>query len=261
MQNQQKYGLTYKMQLGPDPYVFTSDPKLMEALTSSSTQITKSQAYKFLKNWLGDGLVSAANPRWRAHRRMITPSFHFNILKDFLPVFYKNECNLVEHWKKALGNDTKLIDVFADVSSCALDIICETAMGLSVNALKEGEQSKYMKSVRFLGRTVIERTFSFWMRFDALYRFSHWYKVEMDSVGQVKSTTKDVIKRKRIEVHANGKPIRSESDIGAKKRMAFLDYMITAAKENGSTMTDLELSEEVDTIIFAVSLILKVKLG
>jgi hypothetical protein len=42
------------------------------------------------------------------------------------------------------------------------------------------------------------------------------------------------------------------TNLGAKKRHAFLDQMIQAVK-NGASLTDQELQAEVDTIMLAVS--------
>lgn len=44
-----------------------------------------------------------------------------------------------------------------------------------------------------------------------------------------------------------------ENDIGEKKRQAFLDLLMEAG-QNGSVLTDTEVKEQVDTIMFEVSI-------
>lgn len=44
-----------------------------------------------------------------------------------------------------------------------------------------------------------------------------------------------------------------DNDVGEKKRMAFLDLMLESA-QNGVVMNDNDIKEEVDTIMFEVSL-------
>lgn len=64
---------------------------------------------------------------------MLTPSFHFKILEDFLVTMNEQSRILVDKLaEKADGKTT--FDLFPHITYCALDIICESAMGRNVNA-------------------------------------------------------------------------------------------------------------------------------
>lgn len=53
--------------------------------------------------------------------QVITPTFHFKILEQFVEVFDKHSAIFVKNLAKFKGQD---FDVFPQVGLCALDIIC-----------------------------------------------------------------------------------------------------------------------------------------
>jgi cytochrome P450 len=63
--------------------------KLFQAILDSNVVITKGDEYNILKRWLGDGLLISKGEKWRKRRKLLTPSFHFNILQRFQSVFDK----------------------------------------------------------------------------------------------------------------------------------------------------------------------------
>lgn len=60
--------------------------------------------------------------RWRRQRKLITPTFHFQILEQFLEVFDKQSDVFVEKLEKEI--DGGPFDIMPYVTLCALDIMC-----------------------------------------------------------------------------------------------------------------------------------------
>ena len=42
--------------------------------------------YRYGKPWLGDGLLISRGKKWARNRRLLTPAFHFDILKPYMKV-------------------------------------------------------------------------------------------------------------------------------------------------------------------------------
>ena len=45
--------------------------------------------YRFLKPWLGDGLLLAGGAKHQRNRKLLTSAFHFDILKPYIDVYNK----------------------------------------------------------------------------------------------------------------------------------------------------------------------------
>ena len=67
-------------------------------------------------------VFSSTGSKWKIRRRMLTPTFHFKILHDFVHVFNDQSNVLLSKLKDHA--DGKPYNIFNDVTLCALDIIC-----------------------------------------------------------------------------------------------------------------------------------------
>jgi len=71
--------------------------------------------------------------KWRSRRKMITPTFHFAILNDFLEVMNEQGGILLEKLEKHV--DKEPFNIFTDITLCALDIICGKSSSVLVVGL------------------------------------------------------------------------------------------------------------------------------
>lgn len=61
--------------------------------------------------------------KWRRHRRLITPAFNANILKQFTPLLNQKNEILIKNLRKKL-NETKVFDLWDCIAPLSLDSIC-----------------------------------------------------------------------------------------------------------------------------------------
>uniref|UniRef100_A0A182SEC0 Cytochrome P450 n=1 Tax=Anopheles maculatus TaxID=74869 RepID=A0A182SEC0_9DIPT len=113
----------HRVWTGMTPEVRISKPEFVEQVIGSSKHIEKATMYRFLHDWLGNGLLTSKGERWHQHRKLITPTFHFNILDGFCDVFAENSQELVEHLQP-YADTGKPVNMYPFITKAALDIIC-----------------------------------------------------------------------------------------------------------------------------------------
>lgn len=117
-----KYGKIFRMFILHEHKVIITDPKDAEVILSSNKYIIKDSIYEIAKRWLGTGLLLSDGKKWFARRKVITPTFHFKILDQFVEVFDKNSTILAKNLEKRADGKTSF-NVMPDLCLAALDII------------------------------------------------------------------------------------------------------------------------------------------
>ncbi|KAL1450855.1 hypothetical protein WDU94_003170 [Cyamophila willieti] len=275
-----------KFWVGPRLLVFLKDPRDVEIILSSHVHIDKSPEYRFFKPWLGNGLLISTGEKWRAHRKLIAPTFHLNVLKSFLDLFNQNSRAVVEKMRKHNG---ETFDCHDYMSECTVEILLETAMG--VNKKTQNQSGfDYAMAVMKMCHILHERATKIWLRPDILFHLSSYSKQQVKLLDIIHTLTKRVLKKKKETFEKNRSEMLNsipspsigikeekkedkvkdktvveglsygqsaglkddldvEEDVGEKKRLAFLDLLIESA-QNGVVLTDEEIKEQVDTIMF-----------
>ncbi|XP_066993573.2 cytochrome P450 4C1 [Anabrus simplex] len=244
-----QYGTMFRVWIGPKLFIVLSDPKEVEVILSSTTQITKNVSYRFLYPWLGTGLLTSTGKKWHTRRKIITPTFHFKILEEFVDVFNTNGDILIKKLQKEVNGPE--FDIYNYVTLCALDIICETAMGVGVNA-QDNSSSEYVIAVQKLADIIIKRTFRPWLHPSFIFDQTELGKEQRHYLNVLHTTTNNVIKKRREELlKQNEKKSEktNEGDFGEKKRMALLDLLLQCS-QNGTPLSNDDIREETDTFMF-----------
>ncbi|KAB0797319.1 hypothetical protein PPYR_08313 [Photinus pyralis] len=225
--------------LGPQPRLVVCDPKTAEFVLSSTTIIDKSYEYNFFHDWLGTGLLTSTGQKWKSRRKLLTPAFHFQILEKYVDVFNKQSNILVEKLKERV--DAGPFDIFPYVALCTLDIICEAAMGVQINAQKNSTSS-YVLSVKEMCRIITERALSVTKMIHFLYKFTWAYQQQRKVLSILQGFTNSIIRSRKSTF--TGRTLHERSDEGLSKRVAFLDLLLEY------NLSDETVREEVDTFMF-----------
>ncbi|XP_023245154.1 cytochrome P450 4C1-like [Copidosoma floridanum] len=240
---------------GTQPVINIRKPHQIEKILTSTTIIKKSRFYNFVKPWLGEGLITTTGTRWFNHRRLITPAFHFGVLGEYSAVMRENVQALIELIDKECNRNPKApINIFDIIGRYTLDTICETAMGVSVNAIQQPD-NEYCQALHNITRLFTERVFRFWLASDFIYNKTPSGKQFRKAVKIMHKFTEKVIMdkhRERAEKKISGvTEIEEDNVYGKRKPKAFLDLLLDASENADSPLSLEELREEVDTFMFA----------
>ncbi|CAB3398790.1 unnamed protein product [Caenorhabditis bovis] len=224
-------------------FVWPLNGKAVAAIIDSTTEINKGKDYDFFKPWLGGGLLlEGAGERWRSHRKMLTPAFHFAKLAAYFEVFNAESRVLVECLDRH-ADDDEPVDVFAFIKRCALDVICGTAMGTKVDAQIEHEH-KYVRAVETFNRIAVVRSFNPFLQLEPIFWALGYRKQTNESLNELKNFTNTVIKKRKAAFDAGDVDIKT-----TKRKMNFLDLLLSMKEAN--VLTDEDIRQEVDTFMFA----------
>ncbi|XP_072402554.1 cytochrome P450 4C1-like [Diabrotica undecimpunctata] len=242
----ENHGPICHIYLGPlSDAVLVSDERFIEFILSSNKIIDKASQYEYLHSWLGTGLLTSTGQKWKQRRRMITPSFHFSILDNFVDVFNDVGEIFIQKLGEHVGEEN--FNIYPMVSLCTLDIICQAAMGVSVNAQTDGN-SEYVRNVKEMCRILTDRNFS--PLDPSLYPLTINYYKELKVIKVLHDHTDSVINRKIEEVKkSEEKNHNYVDDDGVKRKFAFLDLLLKS-NINGKPLSKADIREEVDTFMF-----------
>ncbi|XP_066257309.1 cytochrome P450 4d2-like [Euwallacea similis] len=235
--NLYEYGGTIRQYLGPKkPSLITANKNFLQFLCNNNKYICKSVFYKFLKPWLGEGLVTSDGQKWLSRRRALTSCFtQSTVLKDFVGVFDEKSESLIGSLSiKGEGS----INLHPIMKQLTLDIICETAMGVSRNPQESSKDGIYSSSIETLCEVIQNRMTSAWKIHDFCFRFSRDYFREKSALAVVDGMF-DLIVQKKLE---------KTSVKGEKKTMLDLLMEITI---DGKPLSRDDLREEINTFMFA----------
>ncbi|NP_001165938.1 cytochrome P450 4AB21 isoform X1 [Nasonia vitripennis] len=239
--------------------VSISDPDDVETLLTSQKHIEKGYSYKNLQPWLKMGLLTSTGEKWRRRRKILTPAFHFNILKKYVDITNENAERFVEKMRDDEGDDT-VQDLAPLTSKYTLNIICESAMGVALDEIESKAAEKYKNAVYTMGNITIYRItrpyLTDWVM-NICWRLKKLQEKTLKTLHEF--TDKVIMERKAQHKNTDYKYIKNLADdikesefdyvtSGRKKRLAMLDLLLSA--EMDGLIDDDGIREEVDTFMF-----------
>ncbi|KAI8038469.1 uncharacterized protein LOC128254616 [Drosophila gunungcola] len=219
-----------------------------ENVLNDPNMINKGLVYNFLHPFLRTGLLTSTGKKWHARRKMLTPTFHFNILNQFQEVFKTESIKFLQQFK---GQDEVIISLNDVIPRFTLNSICETAMGVKLDEMAE-KGDRYRENFKQIEECFIRRLSNPLLWSDSLFNIFA-AKDYASALNVVHSFSSEIIAKRRVllkdELDNRGSTQAADDDeFITKKRFAMLDTLICAEKDG--LIDHIGICEEVDTLMF-----------
>ncbi|XP_067365377.1 cytochrome P450 4B1-like isoform X2 [Channa argus] len=241
----QLYPYAFPLWFGPFVcFLNVHHPDYVKTLLTS-TEPKDDVAYTFIKSWIGEGLLVSEGQKWFRHRRLLTPGFHYDILKPYVKLMSDSAQTMLDKWE-CYAKTNESFELFEHVSLMTLDSILKCAFSYCSNCQTVGGTNAYIKAVFDLSYFVNLRFRVFPYHNDLIFHLSpHGYryrkarKVACDHTAEVIRKRKEALKEEK-----------KLDRVQAKRNLDFLDILLFARDENQQGLSDEDLRAEVDTFMF-----------
>ncbi|XP_068592039.1 cytochrome P450 4B1-like [Cebidichthys violaceus] len=241
----QQYNYAFPLWFGPFVCVLNIQHPDYVKTVFKSTEPKDKLAYRFLVPWIGEGLLVSNGPKWFRNRRLLTPGFHYDVLKPYINLMSDSTKTMLDKWER-YANSNESFELFNHVSLMTLDTILKCAFSDNSNCQTESGINAYIKAVYDLSNLINLRLRTFPYHNDLIFYLSpHGFRFRK-ACRVTHRHTEEVIRKRREALKEENKLDHMQT----KKNMDFLDILLLARDENEQGLSDEDIRAEVDTFMF-----------
>ncbi|CAL8406961.1 unnamed protein product [Arctogadus glacialis] len=236
-------------------------PDFTNPLLKAAASITVKDElfYGFLRPWLGQSLLLSNGEEWSRRRRLLTPAFHFDVLKGYVAVFNNATHTMHSKWMRLSSEGQRDLEMFQHVGLMTLDSLLRCAFSHSSDC--QETSNEFTTAILELGDLIMDRRRRILHHWDWIYWRSAQGKCFRRATEVVHSFTRRVVEHRRALIREQS-PRESPEDGTARDRTAgdtaqrqkrkdFIDIILLAQDEEGGGLTDKEVEAEANTFMFA----------
>ncbi|KAL1776676.1 Cytochrome P450 4A14 [Sigmodon hispidus] len=230
---------------GNNARVMIYDPEYMKVILGRSDP-KDVHGYSLLVPWIGYGLLLLNGKKWFQHRRMLTPAFHYDILKPYVRIVVDSVHVMLDKWEQ-LDQDCPL-EICQHISLMTMEIIMKCAFSYqgSVQLADCRNARSYNKAVENMTQLISQRLRNGFHQSNIIYNlssngrsFHRACRVAQEHTDRIISMRKDQLKNEE-----------ELEKVRKKRHLDFLDILLFAQTEDRNSLSDEDLRAEVDTFMF-----------
>ncbi|KFO28941.1 leukotriene-B4 omega-hydroxylase 3 isoform X1 [Fukomys damarensis] len=221
------------------PIVTLCHPDNIQCVLSASAEVADKDifAYNFLKPWLGDGLLLIAGHKWSHRRRLLTPSFHFHVLKPYVKIFRACTNVMLAKWQCLASEGSACLDMFEHISLLTLDTLQKCVFSFESNCQENWK--KYILTISELSALVTKRIDQPHLHRDSLYHLTRDGQ-RFQKICEVLKSFTDAVMLDRCRTIVS---LRT-------KTLNFMDVLLLCEDEDGKALPLEDLRGEAATFMF-----------
>lgn len=229
-----RFGDIVRLPMGPNQGVLVAEPEAIRYILRDPDHCyTKSILYDRVRPLVGNGILTSEGDFWRKQRRLIQPAFHSGTVRAMLPLMASAIDATFAQWRKQADAGTEL-DFGEGMTHLTLDVILRTMFGALSDERRDEMVCEFTRIGDELG-----------LRMSRAFVFEGW---PTPSNLRLKRAMQAFNRIVQAEVLALMSKPAAEIEGGAHLLSLFIRER---NKESGSTMTDAQLLDEVNTILAA----------
>ncbi|XP_076856679.1 cytochrome P450 4F3 [Brachyhypopomus gauderio] len=210
--------------------------------------------YGLMRPWLGQSLLLSNGAQWSRQRRLLTPAFHFDILKNYVSIFNQSTNKMHENWRHLLAEGKKDFNMFEYVSMMTLDSLLKCTFSYDSHCQDfSGKQNEYISAIFELSDLVVKRQRYLPHHWDWIYKHSAEGKRFRRACETVHNFTAAIVQERRSKLVQQGPPesYTQNTKTGYRKTVDFIDVLLLSKDENGEGLSNEEIKAQADTFMFA----------
>ncbi|XP_052753295.1 cytochrome P450 4C1-like isoform X2 [Galleria mellonella] len=181
---------------GNNLYVNVADPYAADKVMKTSLE--KDEVMDLVRPLIGNGSIFAPVTIWRPRRKVLAPTFGQKTLNNFVKIFYKQSAILADQLQSVAGKEK--FSIFSYVTTYSMDAICETTMGVNVNA-QGNINHPVLKAFNGFCQMSAARFVCPWLHPPSVYKYMPNYSTYVKHCQLLKNFVDKIIKTKGQEIN------------------------------------------------------------
>ncbi|XP_041976002.1 cytochrome P450 4C1-like [Aricia agestis] len=241
-----KHGGILRSWLNYRLYFLMVNPEDIEIILKQSLE--KDELVESIREVLGYGSIFAPVSIWRRRRKILAPAFKQKIIEGYMEIFYNQAESLTTKLHSFAGTGT--FDIFPFITANSFNAVCETAMGVNLDVVKNRE-TNILTSLTHVLHVTCHRVFRVWMHPTWSFKLFPCYTGFKRCMDVLNGFIDDVIEKKQMEFKIEKNSLtEADKNYQCQNSKSFLEYLIELSQADKG-YNEVELREEMMTLLIA----------